>query len=154
MTSPCNVLHVMAHGDHATTPSFTSTDEKTSVPLGELGAWAAQVHKSGIATGAVLADGCRTGIGTWQKAIRDCLQGPLAYIGTSKNIGWHESTVFCSAFYGSLFRNKGQGLTPSKQAVDAATRAIEAYQVLTETACPFKVVTLEPSRVARRAFNL
>jgi hypothetical protein len=77
------------------------------VSFEELGAMAAERGR-GISAGAILADGCRTGTGAWQRAVRDCLQGEVTYIGTSANIGWHDSTVFCSAFYGALFRGRGR----------------------------------------------
>lgn len=152
-TASCHVLHVMAHGDAGEQPAFSSDDQSISVSLEELGMEAA-ARGRGISAGAILADGCRTGTGAWQRAVRDCLQGEVTYIGTSALIGWHESTVFCSAFYGALFRNKGKGLTPAEQAKDAADRAIAAYTVLTDKPCPFKVVTLAPSRRAKQALLL
>lgn len=151
-TASCDVLHVMAHGDHTITPTFSSSDGQTNIELEDLGL-ASTKRNRGIATGAVLADGCKTGTGGWQKAVRDCLRGEVTYIGTSAMVGWHESTVFCSAFYGALFRNKGKGFTPAEQAQDAAERAIEAYTVLTDKPCPYKVLTLRPSRVARAALR-
>jgi hypothetical protein len=39
--------------------------------------------------------------------VRDCLQGNVTYIGTSAMVGWHESTVFSSAFYGAPFSQSG-----------------------------------------------
>ncbi|RKR89896.1 hypothetical protein BDK92_4256 [Micromonospora pisi] len=148
-TASCDVLHVMAHGDHSITPTFTSTDEKTNISLEHLGEIAAEQGK-GISTGAILADGCKTGTGVWQKAVRDCLQGEVTYIGTSSIIGWHESGVFCAAFYGALFRNRGKGMTRAEQAQDAAERAIKAYTLLTDQSCPFRVMTLKPSRWAQK----
>lgn len=147
-TASCDVLHVMAHGDHTVTPMFVSSDEKVSISLEELGLEAVQ-KGWGISTGAIIADGCKTGTGVWQKAVRDCLQGAVTYIGTSTIIGWHESGVFCSAFYGALFRNKGRGLSPSEQSRDAAERAIRAYELLTDKRCPYRVLTLKPSKRAQ-----
>lgn len=149
-TAPCDILHVMAHGDYAESPTFVSTDERISVSLADLGEYASDRGR-GIATGAVLADGCKTGTGSWQKAVRDCLQGDVTYIGTSATIGWHEGTVFCSAFYGAMLRNKGKGLTVAEQARDAAERAIRAYQEITDRQCPYRVMTLSPSRRAKKA---
>jgi hypothetical protein len=151
-TALCDVLHVMAHGDHGETPTFSSTDGKVTLSLEELGDYAAD-RGHGINASTVLADGCKTGIGAWQKALRDCLHGDIVYIGTSARVGWHEGTVFCSAFYGALFRNKGKGLTPAEQALDAADRAVKAYEALTDRTCPYKVMVLEPSRQARLAFR-
>ncbi|MET7666771.1 hypothetical protein [Micromonospora luteifusca] len=147
-TASCDVLHVMAHGDHSVTPTFSSTDGKVEISFEQLGEVAAQ-QGQGISTSAIIADGCKTGTGVWQKAVRDCLQGEVTYIGTSAIIGWHESGVFCSAFYGALFRNRGKGMSPADQARDAAERAIVAYKLLTDRACPFRVMTLGPSRRAR-----
>jgi hypothetical protein len=153
MTSPCDVLHVMAHGDHLEDPNFSSSDGKTTLSLSGLNVWCQENNQPGISAGAVLADGCKTGIGVWQSAIRNLLQGPVTYIGTSTQVNWHDGTVFCSAFYGSLFRNKGQGFTPAEQAKDAAGRAIKAYTILTGRRCPYKIMELTPSRTAMRAFG-
>ena len=148
LTTPSTVLHVMAHGDHSAEPAFVSSDGSTTVTLRSL-ADRFVGHGTGIASPIVLADGCKTGIGIWQRAIRDSLQGDVTYIGTSSAIGWHESTVFCAAFYGSLLRNKGRGRTATDQGMDAAARAIQAYEHLTEKKCPFRAVTLTPSRQAK-----
>ena len=110
-TASCDILHVMAHGDAETNPTFVSSDLTTKISLSDLGAWCAE-SGYGIGASAIIADGCRTGTGAWQRAVRDCLRGPVAYIGTSSNIGWHESTVYCGALYGSLFRSKGKGVSP------------------------------------------
>lgn len=152
LTAPCHVLHVMAHGNRTLTPTFSSSDGMTEIALEDLGAWAAE-QGFGIGSSAVLADGCRTGTGIWQKAVRDCLQGNIAYIGTSVDVGWHEGTVFASAFYGALFRNKGKGATPEEQAVDAAERAIKAYELLTDRQCPYRILELTPSLKAKKLLD-
>jgi hypothetical protein len=151
-TASCDVLHVMAHGDHAATPTFSSTDGRVNLALEDLGQFAA-ARRRGIATAAILADGCKTGIGTWQKAVRDCLQGDVTYVGTTAAVGWHEGTVFCSAFYGAFLRNRGKGFTAAERAFDAADRAIAAYERITDRPCPYRVMTLRPSRRARLAFT-
>lgn len=149
-TASCDVLHVMAHGDHTATPTFSSSDGATIIPIEKLGLLAADEGR-GIRTGAVLADGCKTGTGAWLTAVRDCLHGEVTYIGTSAAVGWHEGTVFCSAFYGALFRNKGKGLSSAEQAEDAAYRAIRAYMEITGKPCPYRVKLLKPSSWARKA---
>lgn len=101
LTTPSTVLHVMAHGDHSEEPAFVSSDGQTEITLGSV----AEQHRgqgTGIAAPIVTADGCKTGIGVWQRALRDCLQGPVAYIGTNALVGWKEGTVFGAAFYGAL----------------------------------------------------
>lgn len=150
-TAACDLLHVMAHSDHVVTPTFSSTDGATHIEMSQLGVWAGSWLESGIATGAVLADGCKTGVGAWRKAVRDCLAGPITYIGTSAAVGWHEGAVFCSAFYGALFRNKGKGRNSAEQARDAAERAIRAYEMLTDRKCPYSIYELTPSRAAKQA---
>jgi hypothetical protein len=149
-TASCDVLHVMAHGDSETDPTFVSSDGKLEVSLADLGERCADTGL-GLGASAVIADGCRTGTGVWQGAVRDCLRGPVVYVGTSAMIGWHESTVYCSAFYGSLFRSKGKGSTLGEQAADAAGRAARAYEILTGRKCPYRVIELHPSRTAIRA---
>jgi hypothetical protein len=150
LTTPSTVLHVMAHGDHSEEPSFLSTDGQTQVSLTALADWFLD-RSWGISSGVVIADGCKTGIGKWQRAIRDCLQDDITYIGTSTVIGWYEATVFCSAFYGALIRNRGLGKSPAEQGWDAADRAIRAYETLTDARCPYKPVLLTPSRRALRS---
>src|SRR5262245_30029971 len=100
----CDVLHVMAHGESSAGPSFTSEDGKSILELADL-AESAQESGDGIMAHTVLADACHTGTGIWQRAVRDCLEHDITYIGTARDIYWHDSTVFCSAFYGALFRN-------------------------------------------------
>lgn len=103
----------------------------------------------GVRTSTVFADGCKTGTGVWQRAFRDCLQGPVTYIGTSAMVGWHEGTVFSAMFYGVLFRNKGVGVPPADASAYAAHAAARAYSDMLGKKCPYKAVTLEPSRWAR-----
>lgn len=152
--APCDVLHVMGHGDSfAENPLFTSSDGKITITLSELGDWAVGEGR-GISAGVILADGCRTATGVWQKAVRDCLQGEVTYIGTTSMIGWHDSTVFCSAFYGAMFRNRGRGVSLAERAIEAAEKAIEAYMLITErSSCPYRAVTLKPNRRAQWAFG-
>jgi hypothetical protein len=75
-TAPCDVLHVMAHGDASVVPAFVSSDGETEITLESLGEFCAS-EGFGISATAVIADGCRTGTGVWQKAVRDCLQGEV-----------------------------------------------------------------------------
>jgi hypothetical protein len=147
-TAPASVLHVMAHGDHSETPTFWSSDEKTSFSLDQLAEQATDRGR-GLRTSTVFADGCKTGTGVWQRAFRNCLQGPVTYIGTSAAVGWHEGTVFASMFYGVLFRNKGAGVAPAEASAHAAEAAARAYSEMLGKKCPYKAVTLEPSRWAR-----
>lgn len=86
----------------------------------------------------------------WKKTICDALEHEIAYIGTSRAIGWHASTVFCSAFYGAYFKGKGKGQTPIDHAFNSATRAIEAFTTISGEKCPYSVSILKPSRKAKK----
>ena len=152
LRTPSTVLHVMAHGDHSEVPAFVSSDGKTQVTLDAL-AGRMLDDGYGVASPIVIADGCKTGIGLWQRAIRNCLEGPITYVGTSAAVGWHDATVFCSAFYGALTRYKGAGVTAQDQGLDAAQRAAEAFTTLTDRKSPFKAVELLPSRAAVKAMR-
>lgn len=151
-TASCDVLHVMAHGDSSETPMFFSSDEAVTFSLDELGEKAANRGK-GICAKVVIADGCRTGTGIWHDAVRDCLHEDLVYIGTSSAVGWHESTTYCSAFYSALLRNKGKGCSVGQQVETAAGRAEEAYTLLTDRPCPYRIKFLKPSRFARSSLT-
>ncbi|GAB2485956.1 hypothetical protein [Jatrophihabitans fulvus] len=151
MTSRCSVLHIQAHGDQSEEPMFHSSDNETSVSLSALAEWSEE-YQRGIRTPAVIADGCSTVTGVWQRAVRDCLQGDIAYIGTSRQVGWYEGTVFSSAFYSALLRNRGARTSGLEQAQNAAERAINAYSNLTGETCPYKLKVLSPSRHAKRVF--
>lgn len=150
MMAPTSVLHVMAHGEQADIPQFVSTDGRVKMDLAYLHQQIPMMGR-GISAGAVLADGCKTATGVWQRAVRDCLQGPVTYIGTSAQVDWHDGTVFASVFYGALFRNRGKGASPAAQAAEAGLRAINAYREVTRRSCPYRVVPLEPSKKALRA---
>jgi hypothetical protein len=144
-----DVLHIMAHGDRSEGPSFCSSDGRTEFSLELLSVYAAETG-DGIQAHTVIADACTTGTGQWQRTVRDSLEHDICYIGTHRMITWHDSTVFCSAFYGALLRNKGRGLAPLDQAMEASARATSAFAQITDTPCPFESVVLSPSRKAKQ----
>ncbi len=148
-TAPAHVLHVMAHGGAYgdAGPTFESSDQRTSYSLGRLADDVVQLGR-GMRTSTVFADGCRTATAPWQRAFEHVLQGPITYIGTTSNIGWHEATVFGAMFYGVLYRTKGKGIDPAQAALAAAESASVAYTQLLGRKCPYRAVTLEPSRWA------
>jgi hypothetical protein len=144
-TAPAHILHVMAHGAYGEDgPTFSSSDQRTSFSLGQLTDDAVELGR-GVRTSTVFADGCRTATAAWRRAFEHLLQGPITYIGTTSNIGWHEATVFGAMFYGVLYRNKGRGVDPAEAAMSAARTAAEAYADLLGKKCPYKAMTLEPS---------
>lgn len=147
MLSPCDVLHIMGHGYSGSNPTFISTDGKTKFDF-DLLAKVAQNTGQGIEAYSIIADGCKTATGAWKKTIRDSLEHEIAYIGTNRLVGWHASTVFCSAFYGAYLKAKGKGQTPIDHAYTSATRAIEAFSTITGEKCPYSVSILKPSRKA------
>jgi hypothetical protein len=148
LTAPAAVLHVMAHGDNAEGPAFSSDDQRTTYSLDQL---VEHVILRGrhIRTSTVFADGCRTATAAWRDAFSDVLQGPITYIGTTASIGWHEATVFGAMFYGVLYRTKGKGIDPAEAALAAAESASVAYTQLLGRKCPYRAITLEPSQWAR-----
>ncbi len=148
-TAPAHVLHVMAHGGAYgdAGPTFESSDQRTSYSLDRLADDVVRLGR-GIRTSTVFADGCRTATAPWQRALEHVLQGPITYIGTTSNIGWHEATVFGAMFYGVLYRNKGKGTDPAEAAMSAAQKAAAAYTDLLGRNCPYKATTLEPSQWA------
>lgn len=154
LTAPYSVLHVMAHGDHAEDePTFWSSDASTEISLSQLASHL-QDKGQGLQVGAVLADGCKTAVGVWKEAFRECLQGEVTYIGTTAYVGWYECTAFASAFYAALLRNRGRGVPPASQTLEAANRAARAYREITGKTCPYRAVTLTPSRAARTRFRV
>lgn len=64
-----------------------------------------------------------------------------------------QGTVFASMFYGVLFRNKGAGTYPAAASLSAADAAARAYSDMLGTKCPYRAVTLEPSRWAKANFS-
>lgn len=165
LTSDCTVLHIMAHaGDdgasekaakmHWGGPGFASGEidgEPVDVALRGVAEYLAD-QKRGIIAPIVIADGCRTGTASWLKAIRECLEGDVMYLGTSKDVGWYETGVFTSAFYAALARNKGKGVTPQEQGAEAARRAEEAFRLITDRKSPYRPArALTPSRRAEKA---
>lgn len=143
LTTHSTVLHVMAHGTGSDDPAFISSDRSTEMTLADL----AHNHVEsgvGIAAPIVIADGCRTGTGVWQRALRSCLKGPVAYIGTRTAVGWSEGTIFGAAFYGALLQKRGKGVSAMDQGMEAAARAAKAFTLITASPCPYVAVRLQP----------
>jgi hypothetical protein len=156
LVEPCSVLHLMAHGE--TRPEelgFWSDDEKSSVQLGDLANaldYTAETGDRGVHIQAPLlfADCCGTSQGRFVRAMRDCIGQDTAYVGSRRDVNWHESTLFGSLLYGSYFKDKGRGLKQIERAEAAAERAIAAYDKAVSGPCPFALSVLRPSRRALR----
>lgn len=86
-TSECDVLHVIAHAGSEDEPAFYAADDSVSLSLSEFPVYAKSLGRRGVAASTIIADGCNTATGVWQRSIRDCLRGPVTYIGTSSQIG-------------------------------------------------------------------
>lgn len=153
LQASATVVHLMAHGE--TDPDhlgFWSDDNETGLTLTELAEEFA-ADGAGIAASVLFADCCSTAQGRFVRAVRDCIGGPVAYIGARRTVTWHESTTFASAFYGSFFKDRGKGLTPVERGMRAARRAVEGYEAIVEGPCPFVEKELAPSRRARMALS-
>jgi hypothetical protein len=151
LQAPAVVLHLMAHG--VTEPEhlgFWSDDGKTSLTLVSLAEQFSD-DREGIEAGVLFADCCSSAQGRFVKAIRDCIEQPITYIGAKRMISWHESTTFASAFYGAYFKDRGRGLSAADRAWYAAERAIVGYEAIVDGTCPFTCLELKPSRAARKA---
>ncbi len=103
LTAQYHVLHVMAHGGHREGPMFASSDGQVTLALDELGAFA-EDRGQGIQCGAVLADGCKTGIGVWQRPSETACRTtsptsarPPTSAGTKALSSAQASTAPCSA---------------------------------------------------------
>lgn len=142
MTAPTTVLHVIAHNDwDGDGPGFISGDGSVVVSLAHL---RAHVETSGrpVTASAVFLDGCRTFTKVWQEEFARCLDSETAYIGSRVDVGWHDALVFAPAFYGSLFRSAGRGLSKVERACDAAGRAEKAFEALTDRPSPYRSTRL------------
>ncbi len=144
-TADADVLHVMAHGsdEPAEGPVFSSTDGRTWFSLEQLGQNVVALGR-GIAAPVVIADGCGTATARWRRGFEHLIQGPVTYIGTTTDVGWHEITVFGAMFYGGLFR-PDRSADPAKAALAAAEKAAAAYTALLGKRCPYRAVNLHPS---------
>lgn len=158
LTVPARMIHIMAHGiADLDTPAFGATDAEGDVDpnrtlgLDTLAAYL-QSYGEGIEATAVFADCCGSAQAKFTKALRDSLETDIVYIGATRSVDWHECTMFDSILYGSLLRKKGAGWDAADWVWNAAQMSIGAYEEAVDGPCPFKVVELSPSRVARVAF--
>ena len=153
LQEPAHIIHVLAHGAAAPDEvGFWSEDEKTYVNLTELAERFAK-DGEGIEASLLFADCCSSAQGRFVRAIRDCIEKPIAYVGAKRNVDWRESTTFASGLYGSYFRNRGVGRTPVERGLDADNNAITGYRAIVDGPCPFVATTLTPSRRARSALG-
>jgi hypothetical protein len=149
-----HVIHITAHGD--TDPDhlgFWSDDERTGLTLTDLAERFA-TDGEGVEAAVLFADCCRSATGRWVRAVRDCIEQETVYIGARRDVSWHESTTFASAFYGAFFKDKGFGMTAVERGLSAGERAVKGYEAIVAGECPFKVEVLQPSRVARHNLSL
>jgi hypothetical protein len=147
------VIHVIAHGENSPDElGFWSEDTKTNISLTDL-AEQFFADGEGIEASVLFADCCGTARGRFVRAIRNCIEHPIAYIGARTMVSWHESTTFASAFYGAYFRDRGSGVSPVNRGMLAAERAIAGYQAIVDGSCPFEVSALSPTRRASKALG-
>src|SRR3546814_11269365 len=83
-------MHVIAHGGSGPDDlGFWSDDEESTLNLTELAETFAE-DGEGIESPVLFADCCGTAQGRFTRAIRDCIEQPLAYIGARRMVSWHE----------------------------------------------------------------
>lgn len=146
LTAPSAVIHVIAHGDQSDgDPALSSEDGETVVWLKEL---EDHIEWTGrpVSASALLIDGCKTLTQPWQKSFARCVTSETAYIGTRRSSGWHDALLFGPAFYASLLRNTGRGITKVDHSLDAAQRAVKAFDALTDLESPYGAVRLQSTR--------
>jgi hypothetical protein len=105
-TASCDVLHVIAHGDHTETPMFVSSDDRTTISLEDLGVAAAERNR-GISTGAILPTVARPAP---ECGSRLCATACRETSPTSAHLRWSAGTrARCSAPPSTVlpFRNQG-----------------------------------------------
>ncbi len=145
------VIHVNAHGDNSDDYSgllLHSDDEDTEYEI--TSGW---LDWNPIVASALVIDACKSSTGRTRRQMRDAIAKPMAYVGTTRSIGWHDSAVWSSAFYGALLRRKGAGLDPADRVVEAAERANRAFKEITDRKSPFRCDLLIPSAKALKAFG-
>jgi hypothetical protein len=107
-----HIVHVMAHGSSDPDDlGFWSSDDTTSLTLTDL-AERFRADEEGIETSVLLADCCGRSTERWVRAIRDCIEAPTAYIGSTRSVTWHESAAYASSFYAAYFKDRGRGVDP------------------------------------------
>ena len=150
---PAHVIHLIAHGDNSPDDvGFWSDDERSGVALTDL-AEQFVADGEGIEASVIYADCCNSTRGRFVRAIRDCIELPVTYIGARRTVSWHESTTFAAAFYGAYFRDRGRGINLAERGMRAATRAVTGYEAIVAGPCPFQVATLDPSPRAQRTLG-
>ncbi|MEO1061334.1 MAG: hypothetical protein AAFZ07_07930 [Actinomycetota bacterium] len=153
LKSEALVVHVSSHGESdAADIVIYSDDDITEFSLLDLGE-RLQSERLPLAAPGLVLDACGSGTKRFQQAIRHCIGQPTVLIGGRGSVTWQHSTIWSAAFYGSLLRRKGRGVAKVERVVEAARRADEAYELVTDDRSPYKAVVLEPSRAARRAFG-
>ena len=150
LTAEALVVHINAHGDSSDPYSglvLSSGDGDTEYEISMEGLeWP-------IVCDGLILDACRTNTDKVRRQLRHTLIDDLAFIGTTRNVGWHDGVVWSSAFYGALLRRKGAGLDPVKRIVDAADRANRAFKEVTDRKSPYRCDVLEPSARALKTFE-
>ncbi|MEM9034573.1 MAG: hypothetical protein AAGD18_08275 [Actinomycetota bacterium] len=153
LTNEALVLHVNSHGEaDAEDILIHSEDEATKYSLLDLGEHLQQGTWP-IAAPALFVDACSSGTKRFQRAIRDCIAAPTVLIGGRATVTWQHSTIWSAAFYGALLRRKGRGVAHVDRILEAAGRASDAYELVTDERTPYRVELLEPTRAARKAFS-
>lgn len=153
LASEALVLHVNSHGEaDAEDIVIHSDDGATEYSLLDLGEYL-QEEAWPIAAPALFLDACSSGTKRFQRAIRDCIAEPTVLIGGRVSVTWQHTTIWSAAFYGALLRKKGRGVARVDRILEAAGRANDAYELVTDERTPYRVELLKPTSEARKALG-
>lgn len=156
LTSRALVIHVNAHGDSSSdyeSIALFSEDEGTEYDFSDLGGWLQDEIGYPICSAGLVIDACRSSTGRVRQEVRKCITNPIAYVGTTREVGWHDGVVWNSGFYGALLRRKGAGIDRVERVVDAADRASRAFTVITGRKSPYRCDVLTPTQRTVKAFG-
>lgn len=145
------VLHLASHMNGRSTDSPSLFGRDHEVEVATVAEWLADQER-GIYAACLYVDGCNGGTQKFIRAMRDCLEVPVTYIGSRRMVTEPQCTLFAANFYGALLQRKGKGEEPLDRTRAAAERAQKAYAAATGSECPFRVETVKPSKAALAAF--
>lgn len=154
LTRPSDVLHVMAHAAKWDDGELhLGSEDADLAALSDVRDGFLRKGGYPISAAIVIADACRTAAPGWVSVMRDVLGQETAYIGTRREVGWRDSTVFTANFYAALTRTRGKSTPLVDQAMDASDRANEAFRRVTGRASPYVCRPLRPSRAATNSLK-
>jgi hypothetical protein len=144
---PAVLLHLMAHG-RATgvlTPEHRPWRRPPQRFVTEL-ADSVEESRTHPTVECLLNDACSTFSATWLEQIARTLppRGSLLYIGTTRDVTFHEAMTYTSMFYARLLHRPLPETTRARRTalIRAHESAIEAYAALLGSAAPFDLAVV------------